>query len=138
MDLMRFSAMMNEGNANPVFIDHLGREFSKKPKYVPNFKTHAANQLLGRHDDIDSDPANPYDLKRGFFSKNPAYAKYNADNPIVAMYAAGAAEKGLQMRQMSQNDSGILAGLLGQDVADFDKSLRDNTYGASYDHTAKL
>lgn len=138
MDLMRFSSMMNEGNANPVFVDHLGREFSKKPKYVPNFKTHSANQLLGVHDDLESDPANPYDLQRGFFSKNPAYAKYNADNPLVAMRMAKAAEQGLQMRQRSQNDSGILAGLLGQDVADFDKSLREKAHGASYAHTAKL
>lgn len=138
MDLMRFSSMMNEGNANPVFIDHLGREFSKKPKYVPNFKTHAANQLLGVHDDLLSDPDDPYDLQRGFFSRNPAYAKYSADNPIVAMQMARVADAGLQMKQRSQNDSDILAGLLGQETADFQKSLEDTTHGASYTHTAKL
>jgi hypothetical protein len=37
LSLISFSSVMNEGNDNPVFIDHLGREFSKKPKYVPDF-----------------------------------------------------------------------------------------------------
>lgn len=138
MNLMRFSSMMNEGNDNPVFIDHLGREFSRTPKFVPAFRTHAANQLLGVHDDMNSNPDDPYDLQRGFFSRNPAYAKYNATNPLVAMQIGRISDSGLQMKQRAQNDSDILAGLLGQEAADFQKSLEDTTHGASYTHTAKL
>lgn len=138
MNLMRFSSMMNEGNDNPVFIDHLGREFSRTPKFVPAFRTHAANQLLGVHDDMNSNPDDPYDLQRGFFSRHPAYLRYNATNPLVAMHIGRISDSGLQMKQRAQNDSYILAGLLGQEAADFYKSLEDTTHGASYTHTAKL
>jgi hypothetical protein len=59
------------------------------------------------------DDDGPYDLQRGFFSKNPLYAKYNPDNPIVALYLSRIADSGRAMRRNAENDRYLLAGLLG-------------------------